>query len=74
MPDFVPEPVHVDNWRDHAKWDGPVCSECGHPLWSHAINRDLTRFVCGGCDPTPIYYDGPPHLVELSVPPTTIHP
>lgn len=34
MPEFTRPPPVLDNWRDHTQWDGPVCSECGHPLWA----------------------------------------
>ena len=34
MPDFVPPPPVVDNWRDHSAWTGPTCRVCAHPLWA----------------------------------------
>lgn len=62
MPEFTPPPPLVDNWRDHAKWAGPVCSECGHPLWS-CLSVELG--TCAAHTPYPvIHYDGPPQLVE----------
>lgn len=67
MPEFTPPPPVLDNWRDHTQWDGPVCTECGHPLWGHCINTDLTELACGGCGPRPpIYYDGPGELRVVS--------
>lgn len=61
MPDFVPEPVVVDNWRDHTRTDGPSCNDCGHPLWAP---QSVAGLLCAGCAADcAIYYDGPPALI-----------
>lgn len=62
MPDFVPEPVIADNWRDHTRTDGPSCTGCGHPLWAP---QSVGALLCAGCAADPVvYYDGPPHLIQ----------
>lgn len=62
MAEFTPPPPVVDNWRDHTNWDGPVCSECGHPLWAET---STDAGLCSAHTPYPvIHYDGPPQLVE----------
>jgi len=62
MPDFVPEPAHVEDWRDHTNRDGPSCTSCGHPLWAP---QSVAGKLCASCaqDVHP-GYDGPPRLVS----------
>ena len=65
MPEFTPPPPVVDNWRDHTNWDGPVCEQCGHPLWAQS---SVEAGVCASCRPMSAFvvYDGAPELRVVS--------